>query len=67
MGFSGFDLFSEKANKLSTVKIPIHAMAYSATELLLAVLEKKTPYKPGFYEVPPELLIRESTVNPGQA
>jgi len=67
MGFSGFDLFSEKANKLSTVRIPIHAMAYSATEHLLAVLENKTPYKPGFYEVPAELLIRESTVKSEQA
>ncbi len=66
MGFSGFDLFSEKANKLSTIKIPIHAMACRAVEHLLAVLENKTPYKPGFYEVPAELVIRESTVKPGQ-
>ena len=65
MGFDGFDLFSEKANKLSTVKIPIHAMACKATEHLLAVLENKTPYQPGFYEVPAEVLIRESTVTLG--
>ena len=61
MGFDGIDLFSKKARGLSTVKTPFHAMAHSATEHLLAVLENKTPYKPGFYEVPTELLIREST------
>ena len=61
MGFDGIELFSEKAKGLSTVKTPFHAMAHSATEHLLAVLENKRPYKPGFYEVPAELLIREST------
>ena len=64
MGFNGFDLFSDKAHILSTVKIPIYAMAQRATEHLLAVLENKRPYKPGFYEVPTELIIRESTVRP---
>jgi DNA-binding LacI/PurR family transcriptional regulator len=37
-------------------------MAYRATEKLLEVLEGKKPYTPGFYEVPAELIIRESTV-----
>jgi DNA-binding LacI/PurR family transcriptional regulator len=62
MGFNGTDLFSEKAARLSTVKIPFRAMAYKATEKLLEVLEGKQPYTPGFYEVPTELVIRESTV-----
>ncbi len=62
MGFNGTDLFSEKAARLSTVKIPFHAMAYKAAEKLLEVLEGKQPYAPGFYEVPAELVIRESTV-----
>ena len=62
MGFNGIDLFSEKASRLSTVKIPFHQMAYKATEKLLEVLEGQTPYTPGFYEVPAELVIRESTV-----
>ena len=61
MGFDGIDLFSEKAKGLSTVKTPFHAMAHSATEHLLAVLENKVPYTPGFYEIPTELVIREST------
>ncbi len=62
MGFNGIDLFSEKASRLSTVKIPFHAMAYEATGKLLEVLEGQKPYTPGFYEVPTELIIRESTV-----
>ena len=63
MGFNGTDLFSEKAARLSTVKIPFHQMAYRATEKLLEVLEGKQPYTPGFYEIPAELVIRESTVS----
>ena len=63
MGFNGIDLFSEKAARLSTVKIPFHQMAYEATEKLLEVLENKKPYTPGFYEIPAELVIRESTVS----
>lgn len=62
MGFGGIDLFSEKASRLSTVKVPFHTMAYEATEHLLSILEGKQPYTPGFYEVPTELVIRESTV-----
>ena len=62
MGFNGTDLFSEKAARLSTVKIPFHQMADKATEKLLEVLEGKQPYTPGFYEVSSELIIRESTV-----
>ncbi|QHI70069.1 substrate-binding domain-containing protein [Tichowtungia aerotolerans] len=61
MGFNGIDLFSEKAARLSTVKIPFYQMAYKATEKLLEVLEGQKPYTPGFYEVPAELVIREST------
>ena len=63
MGFNGIDLFSEKAARLSTVKIPFHQMADKATEKLLEVLEGKQPYTPGFYEIPAELVIRESTVS----
>lgn len=62
MGFNGIDLFSEKAARLSTVKIPFYQVAYQATEKLLEVLEDEKPYIPGFYEVPAELVIRESTV-----
>lgn len=62
MGFNGIDLFTEKAARLSTVKIPFYQMAYQATEKLLEVLEGEKPYTPGFYEVSAELVIRESTV-----
>ena len=62
MGFNGNDFFNEKARSLSTVQIPFQKMAMDATDKLLSVLENKTPYKPGFYEVSAELLIRESTI-----
>ena len=63
MGFTGSQLFNPTNPPLSTVKTPFGQMAYQATEKLMEVLEGKNPYTPGFYEVPSELVIRESTVN----
>ena len=62
MGFTGSQLFSQTNPPLSTVKTPFGQMAYQAAEKLMEVLEGKKPYTPGFYEVPSELVIQESTV-----
>lgn len=62
MGFGGNNIINENADKLSTVKIPFQTIAYEAAGQLLSVLEGKKPYSPGFYEVPTELVIRDSTI-----
>ena len=62
MGFDLTGVFNPSSPQLSTIAYPVHAMAYAATEKLLEVLEGITPYIPGFYEVPTELIIRGSTV-----
>lgn len=62
MGFDLSDIYRIRSSRISTIGFPYHAMAYEATERLLSVLENDEPYVPGFYEVPTELIIRESTV-----
>ena len=63
MGFTGSQLFNQTNPPLSTVKTPFGQMAYQAAEKLMEVLEGQKPYTPGLFEVPSELVIRESTMN----
>jgi len=66
MGFSDAPFSQHASPALSTVRCPIKAQAHAAIDLLLKILNKETPYEPGFHEIETKLVIRESTVATGR-
>jgi len=67
IGFRDLPDVQHNAPPLSTVRLPLAKQVYTAIDLLLKILEKETPYEPGFLEIETELVIRESTAGTRQA
>ncbi len=61
MGFGNDAVCQHTTPPLSSVHLPADKQVYTAIDLLLKILNKETPYEPGFHEIETELVIREST------
>lgn len=61
-GFDNMPFARHTSPPLTTVHRPTDKQAHAAIDLLLKILNKETPYEPGFHEIETELIIRESTV-----
>ncbi len=66
-GFGNSPISQRTSPALSSVHLPEEKLVSAAAGLLLKILNKETPYKPGFHEIETELVIRESTVGTKQA
>ncbi len=61
IGFGDLPGAQHTSPPLTTVRLPLAKQVYAAIDLLLKILNKETPYEPGFREIEAELVIREST------
>ena len=66
VGFGDLPGAQHTTPPLPTVRLPLEKQVYAAIDLLLKILERETPYEPGFHEIEAELVIRESTIGTEQ-
>ena len=61
MGFGNDPICQDTLPALSSVDRHAETRTHAAIDLLLKILNKETPYEPGFHEIEAELILREST------
>lgn len=61
-GFDDMPAAQHTTPPLTTVARPVEKQAHAAIDLLLKILQKETPYEPGYHEIETELVIRESSL-----
>jgi len=67
IGFGNDPICQHTSPALSSVQRHAEEIEYTAIDLLLKILNKETPYEPGFHEIETEVVIRESTMAAEQA